>query len=112
MGKRTKGAGKGTTIWVTHKEKALLAEGKELFARFTETNISWGAYLCALSMGAIAAKAIAGILIRCPECEHEVEMKLVNPRFELPRRTRQDRKTVLSSQTPRGAFSNPVAPRL
>lgn len=87
---------KGTTIWLTHKEYALLAEGKELFTRFTETKISWGAYLCALSMGAIAAKVITGILIRCPNCEEEVEMKMVNPRLEYPRRsrkTRQDQKT-------------------
>ena len=83
----------GKTIWVTPKEFALLAEGKELFTRFTGAKISWGAYLCALSIGALAAKAITGFLIRCPECEHEVEMKLVNPRFELPRKTRQGRKT-------------------
>lgn len=82
----------GKTIWVTPKEYALLAEGKDLFTRFTETKISWGAYLCALSMGAIAAKVITGILIRCPNCEEEVEMKMVNPRFELPRRAQRSRQ--------------------
>ena len=83
----------GTTIWVTHKEYALLAEGKELFCQFTEAKISWGAYLCALSIGALAAKVITGIAIRCPECEHQVEMKLVNPRMEFRRKTRRGQKT-------------------
>ena len=83
----------GKTIWVTEKEKALLAEGRELFTRFTGAKISWGAYLCALSIGALAAKVITGFLIRCPECEHEVEMKLVNPRMELRRKTRRGQKT-------------------
>ena len=83
----------GKTIWLTEKEYALLAEGRELFTRFTGAKISWGAYLCALSIGALAAKVLTGFLIRCPECEHEVEMKLVNPRMELRRKTRQGRKT-------------------
>jgi hypothetical protein len=85
----------GKTVWMTENEYALLAEGKELFSRFTSTKISWGAYLCALSMGAIAAKAITGVLIRCPNCENEVEMKMVNPRMEIPRsrRVRLDRTT-------------------
>ena len=78
---------KGKTIWVTPKEYALIAEGKELFTQFTEAKISWGAYLCALSIGALAAKVITGFLIRCPECEHQVEMTLVNPRVELRRKS-------------------------
>lgn len=87
---------KGTTIWVTTEEHALLAEGRDLFTRFTKAKISWGAYLCALSMGALATKVIEGILIRCPECQHEVEMKMVNPRQELRRRDRttQQRHTT------------------
>ena len=83
----------GKTIWVTEKEYALLAEGRDLFTGFTKAKISWGAYLCALSIGALAAKVITGFLIRCPECEHEVEMKLVNPRMELRRKTRRGQKT-------------------
>lgn len=81
------------TIWLTDEEHALLSEGKDLFTRFTKAKISWGAYLCALSIGALAAKALTGILIRCPECEHEVEMKLVNPRFEFPPRPRKSRQS-------------------
>ncbi len=87
----------GKTIWVTDKEYTLLAEGRELFTRFTGAKISWGAYFCALSIGALAAKAITGFLIRCPECKNEVQMKLLNPREELPRKSRrkllQDQKT-------------------
>ncbi len=72
----------GKTIWVTDSEYALLAEGKELFSGFTGVKISWGAYLSALSIGALAAKAITGVLIRCPNCGGEVEMKMVKPRLE------------------------------
>jgi hypothetical protein len=75
-------ADKGTTIWVTKTEHALLAESRELFQRFTGIKISWGAYLCALSLGALAAKALTGILIRCPNCEAEVAMTLVNPKLK------------------------------
>ena len=83
----------GKTIWVTQKEYVLLAEGRELFTGFTGAKISWGAYLCALSIGALATKVITGFLITCPECEHEVQMKLVNPRVELRRKSRQGQKT-------------------
>jgi len=79
----------GTTIWVTNEEHALLAEGRELFTGFTKAKISWGAYLCALSIGALAARAVIGITSRCPDCGHEVAMKLSNPRAQLPRKPRQ-----------------------
>jgi hypothetical protein len=81
------------TIWLTNEEFALLAQGKELFTSFTKAKISWGAYLCALSIGALAAKVITGVLIRCPECEHEVEMRMVNPRVELRQKPRTVQKT-------------------
>lgn len=81
------------SIGLTKTEYALLAEGRELFTKFTGAKMSWGAYLCALSIGALAAKVITGILIRCPNCEQEVEMKMVNPRSELRRKTRQGQKT-------------------
>ena len=83
----------GKTIWVTEKEYALMAEGRDHFTRFTGAKISWGAYLCALSIGALAAKVITGIAIRCPECEHQVEMKMVNPRMELRRKTPKARES-------------------
>jgi len=82
------------TFWVTDEEYALIAQGKELFSGFTKAKISWGAYLCALSIGALAARASIGMVIKCPECEHEVEVKLMNPRSLLPRKHRTGQKTV------------------
>lgn len=81
------------SIGLTNMEFALLAEGRDLFTRFTGAKMSWGAYLCALSIGALAAKVITGIQIRCPNCEHEVEMKMVNPRAELRRKSQRGLKT-------------------
>lgn len=72
----------GKTIWLTEKEFALVAEGRDLFTRFTGVRISWGAYLCALSIGALAAKSLNGLLMRCPDCGSEVEMRMVNPQVE------------------------------
>ena len=81
------------SIGVTDEEFALLAESRELFTGFTKAKISWGAYLCALSLGGLAAKASIGIVIKCPECEHEVKVNLVNPRSALRRKPRQGQKT-------------------
>ncbi len=83
----------GTTIWVTNEEYALLAEGKQLFTGFTKSKLSWGAYLSALSIGGLAMKAAVGITMRCPDCRHEVEIKLSNPRSQLPRKPRTVQKT-------------------
>ena len=67
------------TVWLTDKEFALLCESRDLFMRFTGTKrISWGAFLCALALGAVAAKALTGILVRCPDCGSEVNMELHN----------------------------------
>lgn len=86
-------AKKGKTIWVTTEEYALIAESKELFTGFTKTKISWGAYICALSLGALAAKASIGIAISCPGCGHEVEINMVNPRSVLHRKPRPGQTT-------------------
>lgn len=72
----------GKTIWVTSTEFTLLCEGKELFSAITGVKISWGAYLTALSFGALAAKTLSGLLIRCPECNSEVEMVMIKPKVE------------------------------
>lgn len=71
----------GKSIWLTEREYALINESKELFRMFTGVKMSWGAYLTALSLGALAAKALEGFLIRCPNCEQEVEMVLEKPRL-------------------------------
>jgi len=70
---------KGKTIWVTEKEFALINESRELFFMFTGVKMSWGAYLTALSLGALAAKSLEGFLIRCPDCGSQVEMILEKP---------------------------------
>jgi len=77
---------KGTTIWVTEYEHALLEESRDLFRMFTGVKMSWGAYLCALSLGALTAKALSGLLIKCPNCGMEVAMTLENPHSKRLRR--------------------------
>jgi hypothetical protein len=99
---------RGTTIWVSNPEYALLAEGKELFSRFTGVKISWGAYLSALSIGALAAKAITGVLIRCPSCGGEVEMKLVKPRIEPLSPDQSGQYSEPRSQNPSTARARPL----
>ena len=69
----------GKTIWLSNKEYALISESKELFTAFTGVKVSWGAYLTALSLGALAAKSLEGFLIRCPDCGSQVEMVLEKP---------------------------------
>jgi hypothetical protein len=73
---------KGRTIWVSNTEYAMISESKELFRMMTGVKMSWGAYITALSLGAIAAKALSGLLIRCPDCGREVEMVLVKPKLK------------------------------
>lgn len=73
--------GKGKTIWLTPAEYALVNESRELFRLFTGAKLSWGAYLCALSLGALTAKALTGLLMRCPNCGAEVEMLMKKPRL-------------------------------
>lgn len=79
MEKTNKKKATGTTIWLTRREYALIAEGRDLWVGFTGSKISWGAYLCALSIGALAAKSLTGITIRCPDCGCETVMTLDNP---------------------------------
>jgi len=81
--------GKGKTIWVSDAEHALINESRELFRVFTGAKMSWGAYLTALSLGALAAKALSGLLMRCPNCGGQVEMVLVKPKVKRQRRPRQ-----------------------
>ncbi len=97
------------TIALTNHEYALLAESKELFRMLTGVKMSWGAYVCALSLGALAAKALTGLLIRCPECGSEVEMVMIKPKVivgRLPRRVHPaeaGQRAAPHSQTPPGA---------
>lgn len=79
----------GRTIWLTRDEYAMLDECRHLVMGFTKSKMSWGVFLLSLAIGGVSIKAINGVLIRCPECEHEVEMKLVNPRIALASRNRK-----------------------
>ena len=72
----------GRSIWITDAEYVLMNESRELFRVFTGVKMSWGAYLTALSLGALAAKSLSGLLMRCPNCDGEVSMILVKPRVK------------------------------
>jgi hypothetical protein len=69
-------------IWVTDKEYALIAECKEMVEAFSGTRMSWGAFMCCLSFGALAAEAMSGFLRRCPNCGDEVQMVLIHPKLK------------------------------
>ena len=70
------------TIALTETEFAMIEESRDLFTLMTGVKMSWGAYITALSLGALAAKSLNGLLIRCTNCGQEVEMSL-----HIPRRT-------------------------
>lgn len=99
------------TIALTNSEYALLAESRELFRLLTGVKMSWGAYVCALSFGALAAKTMTGLLIRCPECGSEVNMIMTNPKIKPARKSSPRQHPPQSegqtagqrSQTPAGA---------
>lgn len=71
---------KGRTIWVTETEYAMMNESRELFRMMTGVKMTWGAYLVALSLGGLAAKSVAGILMRCSSCGQETEIRLETPK--------------------------------
>ena len=78
-------ANKGKTIWVTEGEYKLIDESKQLFQHVTKVKMSWGAFLTALSLGALAAKSLAGLESECPHCGYHVEMILRKPRLHRER---------------------------
>lgn len=89
----TEGKKKGKTIWLTPEQYALINESRELFRLFTGVKLSWGAYLGALSLGALTAKALSGFLMRCPNCGAEVEMILRKPRLHREARPARPRES-------------------
>jgi hypothetical protein len=89
------------TIALTDPEFAMIEESRDLFTLMTGVKMSWGAYITALSLGALAAKSLNGLLIRCTNCGQEVEMSLHIPR----RTTLTSQKTALHSRTQEGAVS-------
>lgn len=70
------------SIGVTDAEFKVLQQAKRNFELLTGAKPSWGAYLVALSAGALATYAIRGFELRCPSCETTMEMKLVMPTLE------------------------------
>ncbi len=69
-------------IFVTDAEFKVLQQAKRNFELLTGAKPSWGAYLVALSAGALATYAIRGFELRCPSCEATMEMRLVMPTLE------------------------------
>lgn len=70
------------SIGITNAEHAVLAQAKKNFEILTGAKPSWGAYLVALSAGALATYAINGFELNCPNCGARMEMKLVMPWIE------------------------------
>lgn len=94
---------KGKVIWLTDYEYALFEECRETFRILTGAKISRGAFICAISLGASAAKSLTGVAVRCPDCGREVVMELHNPR-----KTKTTfRRTEKHSQTPEAAVLPP-----
>lgn len=75
-------AEKGTTIWLSGPEYLLLRQGKDLLEAATNAKLSWGAYLCAISFGALASQALTGVLAECPNCGYELKVKMVKPKAQ------------------------------
>ena len=69
-------------IFVTEAEFKVLQQAKRNFTLLTGAKPSWGAYLVALSAGALATYAIRGFELRCPSCEATMSMRLVLPTLE------------------------------
>ena len=70
-------------IFITDSEFLVLNQAKKNFEVLTGARFSWGAYLVALSIGALGTYAIRGYSLRCPNCEESMEIKLVKPSLEL-----------------------------
>lgn len=70
------------SIGITDAEHAVLLQAKRNFETLTGAKPSWGAYLVALSAGALATYAINGFELRCPKCGAVMEMRLVLPWLE------------------------------
>lgn len=93
---------KRKSIALTQYEYALLEESRETFTQLTGVKISQGAFVCALSLGASASKALAGVGVRCPQCNYEVVMQLYRPK----KKKSTARSSVLRNQIPEVVVSN------
>ncbi|MBA7702763.1 hypothetical protein ES703_111537 [subsurface metagenome] len=57
-----------------------LSIAKAHLEQVTHLSMSWGAFLVAISSGALAAQAISGLKLSCPNCEHEMRMTITQLR--------------------------------
>jgi hypothetical protein len=94
---------KQKTIALTEAEYAMVDESKELFGLMTGVKMSWGAYITALSLGALAAKSLNGLLIRCTNCGQEVEMELHIIKKREARKLATSKSSELHNQIPKAS---------
>jgi hypothetical protein len=92
---------KRKSIALTEYQYALFEESRVTFSELTGVNISQGAFVCALSLGASASKALAGIGVKCPQCKYEVVMQLYRPK----KKKSIARSSVLHNRIPEGVAS-------
>lgn len=78
--KAMRGKRKQVNISLTPECYYYLSRAKENFEKMTHLRTSWGAFLIAISSGALAAQAISGLRLRCPNCEHGMTMKITQLR--------------------------------
>jgi len=66
------------SISITIAEFEVLGQARRNFEELINKKISWGAYLVALSSGALATYAIGGqFSFACPNCGGRMEMRYV-----------------------------------
>jgi predicted RNA-binding Zn-ribbon protein involved in translation (DUF1610 family) len=70
------------SIGITGAEFKVLAHSKKTFETLTNCQISWGAYLIALSSGALATYAIHGLELSCPNCGKRAIIRYVHSKAE------------------------------
>lgn len=71
------------SIGITATEYKVLAHAKETFEALTNCKISWGAYLIALSSGALATYAIHGMELSCPNCGERAIIRYIRASAKL-----------------------------
>ena len=68
--------GQPKTISLDEEAFHYLSHAKANFEKITRLKVSWNAFLVAISSGALAAQAISGLKLSCPNCGHEMRMTI------------------------------------
>lgn len=76
------GKGKQKSLSITEAEHKVLSNAKATFEALTNCQISWGAYLVALSSGALATFAVKGLELSCPQCGERAIIRYLTPTAE------------------------------